>query len=54
MQQKLTIPLLRFMYLICRIRTKRNMVNVNNGGKMDEKEFEKYSEIVKTLTNGKA
>jgi len=53
MQQKLTIHLYRFMYMVSRGRSKRKKVNVVSGGKMPDDQFLKYSEIAKTLTNGK-
>ena len=53
MPQRLSIPLLKFMYLISRERTKRCKVAVCRGGVMPENEFIKYSQIAKELTNGR-
>jgi hypothetical protein len=51
--QKLSIPLLRFMYVFCRERTKRCKVAVMKGGVMPENEFIKYSEIANQLISKK-
>jgi len=43
--QKLSIPLLKFMYLMSRKRSKRNNLCVLKGGKMTESDFQKYNAI---------
>ena len=53
MQQKLTMHLYRFMYMMSRGRSKSKKVCVIGGGKMNDADFEKYSELSKNMTNGK-
>ena len=53
MEQKLSIPLLRFMYLISRKRKKRNNICVLRGGKMSDEQWEKAMDEVKLLTDKK-
>jgi len=49
MPQRLSIPLLKFMYLISRNRTKRCKVAVCRGGKVSEEEWgrEDLQEFIK-------
>lgn len=43
------ISLLRFAYLNYRRCKKHSIVNVNNGGKMLEEDFERLNAIVQTI-----
>lgn len=45
MQQKLSIPLLRFIYLMSRKRKKRKSICVLRGARMTESDFIKYNAI---------
>lgn len=45
MEQKIRIPLIRFIYLISRKRKKRNNLCVLRGGRMTETDFQKYNAI---------
>jgi len=51
--QKLSIPLLKFMYLMSRKRSKRNNLCKLGGGKMSESDYLASMEIVKNIQNGK-
>lgn len=47
--QKLSIPLLKFMYIMSRKRSKRNNLCRLGGGKMSDADYEKYMAIVNEI-----
>ncbi len=47
MEQKLSIPLLRFMYFVGRRRTKKKTIHAIYGGKMSNEEFERCINFLK-------
>jgi len=53
MEQKLSIPLLKFIYLMSRKRKKRNNLCVLRGGKMSDIDWEKAMAEVKLLNDKK-
>ena len=50
-KSKLTIPFLKFMYLVTRKPSKRPKLHCAYGGKMKEEDFIKYNEIINQLKN---
>ena len=50
-KSKLTIPFLKFMYLVTRKPSKRPKLHCAYGGKMKEEDFIKYSNLINELKN---
>ena len=48
-KSKLTIPFLKFMYLVTRKPSKRPKLHCAYGGKMKEEDFIKYSNLINEL-----